>query len=215
MDGRLICKPFFRSPDRLPYYWFDFATIPQISFPEGIESETGEFLYGLVRMARPGSILETGTRTGISTAFMALALKDNKLDGSILTFERDKFCADMAINNFTRWKLADIIEVRAEESMDYDPEKRVFDMLYLDSEPEYRYAELEKFWDNLVPGGMIVIHDLATIDDRAFGGCSDFVRNQIKSGELRAFNFPTCSGLMVMQKAYEIDYQRTIIKGET
>lgn len=42
-----------------------------------IEGETGLFLYGLVRRYKPANILETGTHWGYSSAWLALAMKDN------------------------------------------------------------------------------------------------------------------------------------------
>ena len=212
LDTRLTCRPFERSPEKKPYHWFDLVTEPAIHFPEGIEAEVGEFLYGLIRMARPKYILETGTRIGISTRYMALAMQDNDIEGFIVSFERDKFCADIAIEGIRRSKLYKRVTVVAEESLYFQPGQKMFDMLYLDSEPEYRYQELEQFWPNLNPGGLVVIHDLATLDDRAFGGCPLGVQAYIQRGLLRAFTFPTCSGFTVMQRAYENDYQLKIME---
>jgi hypothetical protein len=44
----------------------------------------------------------------------------------------------------------------------------MFDMLFLDSEPEYRYDELFFYSRYLRNGGIVAIHDLDCLDSPAF-----------------------------------------------
>ena len=36
----------------------------------GVETEVGEFLYGLVRMLKPRNVFETGTHHGVSSSYI-------------------------------------------------------------------------------------------------------------------------------------------------
>jgi hypothetical protein len=55
----------------------------------GIEVETGEFLYGLVRVMKPQLILESGTGYGGSTRYLAQALEANDR-GWLVTYESNE-----------------------------------------------------------------------------------------------------------------------------
>ena len=87
-----------------------------------VSRETGRLLYLLARARRAQSIVEFGTSFGISTLFLAAALRDNgggKLVGS--EFEPEK--AARARQHLTEGGLADLVEVRegdAKESLSRD-----------------------------------------------------------------------------------------------
>ena len=51
-----------------------------------VDEAAGRFLYALVRGAAPGTVVEFGTSFGISTLYMAAALRDRGA-GSIVTTE--------------------------------------------------------------------------------------------------------------------------------
>ncbi len=65
---------------------------------------SGQLLYCLVRYVKPHRILEISTGSGYSTAFMALALKENG-NGMIDTYELDKKTAASAAGFFERMGL--------------------------------------------------------------------------------------------------------------
>ena len=44
----------------------------------GIECETGEFLYALIRLLKPTRVLETGTHYGVGASYMGMALKEKE-----------------------------------------------------------------------------------------------------------------------------------------
>lgn len=139
--------PIFNEPTNNNYSMFNTG---------GIECEIGEFLYGLVKMLKPKKILETGTHFGISSTYMGLALKDNNF-GKIITIdpiyykEAKELHKKMELNDFILQ-----IELHAEK---YETEE-IFDFIFLDSEPILRFSEFDKFYKNLKPGGIIMIHDL-------------------------------------------------------
>lgn len=122
----------------------------------GVECEVGEFLYGLVRILKPEKVLETGTHFGVSSTYMALALKHNNL-GKITTI--DPIYYKEAKELHKNMELTDLIlqvELHAEK---YETDD-MFDFILLDSEPILRFSEFDKFYKNLKPGGIVIIHDL-------------------------------------------------------
>lgn len=130
----------------------------------GVEVETGEFLYSLVRLTKAKRILETGTHKGISAAYMAGALKDNMRDGakrgiiSTIEFLQPNF--QEASQLFKNLELGEHVEQLLMDAAKYVPGQEIFDIIFLDTEPQTRFAELEKFYNNLKPGGFLLIHDL-------------------------------------------------------
>lgn len=139
-----------------------------------VEVEVAEFLFGLVRMLKPQLILETGTHRGISSAFMAEGCRVNGR-GHVVTLEWDEYYWRAAEKLFKALSLWD-----CEPAKDYvtcihadttqwmidmlDPitggKHPSIDILFLDSEPDLRYREFERYYDYVKPGGLIFIHDL-------------------------------------------------------
>lgn len=128
----------------------------------GVELETGEFLYGLVRVTKPKAILETGTHKGISAIYMADALKENatRNGGGVIDtieflepnfLEAKQNIQKMGVELYVRQHMMDARSFKTEAQ---------YDMIFLDTEPELRFAELVKFFPNLKPGGFLLIHDL-------------------------------------------------------
>ena len=194
IDNRL--KVFPRTETR--FSWFQQLGSPDESFPSGIEAETAECLYGLVAITKPNLILETGTRLGISTRIMSLALSDWNPAGKIMTIERCGQCIEYLRDHVAPKYLN--IELHAGESLAWDIGEIQVDMLYLDSEPCYRYQELVKFWPNVRDEGLIVVHDLYCVDSPAFAPVPELVREKLAAGELSALTFRTDSGLTIFQK---------------
>lgn len=207
----------------------------------GVEVEVGEFLYGLVRMFKPKRILETGTHMGISSSYIAMALRDNQMfggqmpdtsptpgplggvvgrgvrtDSDFTTLEI--FDENIAISR-KLWstvlggQLSSYINCVKCESLNYHPTGE-FDMLFLDSEPQLRFDEFVKFWPQVKPGGIIMIHDLhphlghtGTINpdhpnepDWPYGNFRDKLGPFIKQHVVQTMSFPTPRGFTVFQK---------------
>ena len=111
----------------------------------GVEVEVAEFLYSLVRMLKPEKIIETGTHLGISSTYMACALQRNG-KGKVTTFE----VIPQHLNSSTQlWKdvgVSDYVQGILMPSLDaqFAPGTKV-DMLFLDSEPQFRFMSLLSF----------------------------------------------------------------------
>lgn len=202
-DHRLTIKPYGITGT----HWFHVTGIPGFGFPCGLEMEVGEFLYGLVCMHQPNIIIETGTRLGISTRYMALALSDaNNVSAEIHTIERDARCLDIAVAAIT-----DLSTPNGKHYFYRDDSREllpslldsceIVDMLFLDSEPEYRYEELTICWPYLRKGGIAVIHDLANFRAGGpFGTIPQWLESDLANGSASAMQWPTSTGLTVIQK---------------
>lgn len=185
----------------------------------GIEVETGEFLYAMVRLLKPDRVLETGTHWGIGAAYMGTALKDNG-KGVMETLEflpeiyqraQERFKAlGLHINQGGR--VNGILGDVAKFTPDFN-----YQLMLLDTEPQTRFAELVKFFPYLDEGGYVFIHDLhrhmhqIPNEEHGFAWPYGPIPNELKdlvtSGKLRPFHFPTPRGLTGFYKVSKDDYQ--------
>lgn len=116
----------------------------------GIELETGDALWGLVRAIRPALVLESGSGKAISTRFLAAACQVND-HGRVVTFEPD---ADLARTARTRLRGLPA-EVRQGDTLAWRGEQPGF--VFLDSYPaDRRHAEIEHW---LAQPVFVAIHD--------------------------------------------------------
>ncbi|HXE17174.1 MAG TPA: O-methyltransferase [Stellaceae bacterium] len=80
-------------------------------FPLPVSRETGNLLYMLARSANARNIVEFGTSFGISTLYLAAALRDNG-GGRLITTEFEPSKIARARATFTDAGLSDLIEIR-------------------------------------------------------------------------------------------------------
>lgn len=198
---------------------------PKYSYPHiggaddeagSLETEVGEFLYGLVRMIKPNHILETGTYHGVSASYMADALKKNG-SGKIITIEYEPQNQQIANELFNKLDVKSYIQTELISSLDYEP-KEQFDLMWLDTEPNIRFQELIKYYPFLKPGGYIFIHDLHRhmcqtgfelngVHNWPFGDLPQQIKDWIKDGELVKWSFGTPRGLIGFYKPTLEDYK--------
>lgn len=181
----------------------------------GVEVEVGEFLYGLVRMLKPNNVFETGTHLGISSSYIARALKDNK-KGLLTTVEISKEFINASEQRWRSLNLDSHVVCDKSKSLEY---QLVYDceLMFLDSEPEFRFKELVKFWDKLVPGGLAIIHDLhrhlgqePNFDHGfgwPFGELHPIIKKMLGEDKLRVMSFPTPRGISMFYKVHPKDYK--------
>lgn len=186
----------------------------------GVESQTGEFLYGLVKLLKPLHILETGTYTGISSLYMGQALKENG-GGDVTTLEIEKTHKERAELLWRNCGVSEQVKCILEPSLDYEPEEWVYDLLFLDSEPDLRFKELVKFFPELRPGGYILIHDLfghlgqggpvnpdhPEMPNWPFGTLPQEIVSWLKTDKLRVISLPAPRGLVMFYKVKESDFK--------
>lgn len=158
------------------------------------EAEVLEFLRALVTTTKPDLVVETGTFSGISTLWIAEALKRNGR-GKIITCEFDPVVYAKAQARIADSGLADWIECRNESSLDMKIEGTI-DLFFSDSDMPVREREVRRFLPQINPFGLIVMHDasshLKIVREAALA--------LEREGLISVVLLPTPRGLVVAQK---------------
>ena len=203
------------DPTKLGYSSFNDA---------GIEVETGEFMYSMVRMLKPKRVLETGTHWGVGAAYMAMALKENG-EGHLDTVEFLPEIHKKALQRMTKLELTTFVTCHLGDVKDFDPhyaagnnpvDPSPYQLILLDTEPQTRFDELLKFEPYLANGGFIFIHDLHRhmhqIPNEEHGFAWPYgkipwkMRALVLEGKLRPFHFGTPRGYTGFYKVSPDDY---------
>ncbi len=124
------------------------------------EVEVLEFLRTLVTTIKPELVVETGTFLGISTLWIAEALKANGF-GKVITCEYDPLVFARARERIAGSGLSDWIECRNESSLELQVKGRI-DLLFSDSDMPVREQEVRHFLPRLNPNGVILMHDASS-----------------------------------------------------
>ena len=181
----------------------------------GLECETGEFMYSMVRILKPNNILETGTHWGVGASYMGMGLLDNGF-GHLDTVEFLPEIHDVAKARISRLGLSSYVYCHLGDARAWTPEV-MYKLILLDTEPQTRFEELVRYFDFLEPGGFVFIHDLHQhmhqIDNSdhgfawPFGPVSDQIKQWVKEDQLRPFHFETPRGLTGFYKVHPADYK--------
>ncbi|TFE27178.1 O-methyltransferase [Cohnella luojiensis] len=186
----------------------------------GIECETGEFLYGFVRLLKPEWVLETGTHYATGASYMGMALKENG-KGKLDTIEFSSHVHERAVERIHRMGLQNQVNLYCEDVKDFDPGEKKYKLILLDTEPQTRFAEFIKFYDYLEEGGFIFIHDLhrhlgQEVKDHPdhpnqpywpWGEIPGEINGLVKYEKIRPFHFATPRGLAGLYKSHPSDYK--------
>lgn len=180
----------------------------------GLECETGEFLYALIRLLKPDFVLETGTHEGVGASYMGQALKDNGF-GQLDTVEFLQPHHETSKKRMARLGLDNVV-LHLGDVATFTPGKK-YDLILLDTEPQTRFSELIKFMPNLNEGGFVFIHDLhrhmhqIPNEEHGFawpyGKIPPEIEQWVKFGILRPFHFTTPRGLTGFYRPHEGDYK--------
>ncbi|NTF44784.1 O-methyltransferase [Rhizobium rhizogenes] len=125
--------------------------------PLAISRETGALLYMLARSTRARTIVEFGTSFGISTLYLAAALRDNG-GGRLITTEFEPSKVVRARNNLTAGGLIDLVEIRegdALQTLSTDLPEAI-DLLLLDGAKALYPEVLSLVESRLRPGALII-----------------------------------------------------------
>lgn len=204
-DGLLTRKPEASAP-KGPYSMADSG---------GVECEVGEFLYGLTRVLKPQRVLTTGIYTGVSDMYIAQALRDNGF-GHSWAVEYEPTHLNRAVRLWQNVGVANVITPILESSLAFQPEFQ-YELMFLDTEPQTRFAELERFFPHLAPGGYVGIHDLPRsfcqgntvngMEHWPFGPVGPFFQHLLKSGQLVKFHLPNPRGCVFFYRPLIEDYK--------
>lgn len=189
----------------------------------GVESEVGEFLYGLVRVIKPDNILETGTHKGIASSYMALALKENN-KGHLDTIEFDPQHYEEDHHMWNSLSISNYITLYDMKSENFTTDK-IYDLVLLDTEPDIRFEEFIQFYNSVKQGGIIIIHDLHPhlglsnitahgMEHFPFGDFRKYIGDFILKHEVQVINLPTPRGITIFQKTASDFSVTKYLKGE-
>ena len=158
------------------------------------EVEVLEFLRTAVTTIKPGLVVETGTFLGVSTLWIAEALKHNGF-GKVVTCEFDPKVFAKARERIAASGLADWIDCRNQSSLELRVDGPI-DLLFSDSDMPIREQEVRHFLPQLNPQGLILMHDasshLKIVREAAL--------KLEREGLISVVLLPTPRGLVVAQK---------------
>ncbi|MFE5667047.1 O-methyltransferase [Streptomyces niveus] len=157
-----------------------------------ISAEGGKLLYSLIRAARPATVVEFGTSFGISTLYLAAAVRDNGT-GRVISSElsADKIAA--ARRTFAETGLDDLITV-----LEGDARETLaaldgpVEFLLLDGWKDLCLPVLRLLEPRLAPGTLVVTDD---VDLPALAPCLDHVRDPRNGYE--SVTFPVEDGMEI------------------
>ncbi|WP_394780496.1 O-methyltransferase [Undibacterium sp.] len=130
-------------------------------FPLAVSRETGTLLYMLARNCKARTIVEFGTSFGISTLYLAAALRDNG-GGRLITSEFEPSKVARARQNLTTGGVIDLVEIRegdALQTLSVDLPDTI-DLLLLDG-AKALYPEILSLVESRLRPGALIIADNA------------------------------------------------------
>jgi predicted O-methyltransferase YrrM len=129
--------------------------------PLAVSRETGLLLYMLARSCDARTIVEFGTSFGISTLYLAAALRDNG-GGVLITSEFEPSKVERARGNLTAGGLIDLVEIRqgdALKTLSVDLPETI-DLLLLDG-AKALYPEILSLVESRLRPGTLIVADNA------------------------------------------------------
>jgi predicted O-methyltransferase YrrM len=158
------------------------------------EVEVLEFLRTLVTTIKPNLVVETGTFMGVSTLWIAQALRLNGF-GRIVSCEYDAKMFDAARQKIEASEFRDLIDVRNESSLEMKVDGTI-DLFFSDSDMPVREQEVRRFLPQISPFGVILMHDASSHLKQVREAALKLERDGLISVVL----LPTPRGLVVAQK---------------
>ena len=127
-----------------------------------ISQEQGEFLYLTARSQPARTIVEFGTSFGISTIYLAAALKDNG-GGRVITTELQPNKCSRAQTNLEQAGVAEFADIRAGDAMEtLKGLTEPVDLVLLDGWKDLYLPVLELIKPNLRPGSIVLADNIFT-----------------------------------------------------
>jgi predicted O-methyltransferase YrrM len=125
--------------------------------PLAVSRETGTLLYMLARSSCAKTIVEFGTSFGVSTIYLASALRDSG-GGHLITSEFEPSKIARARQNLTDAGLIDLVEIREGDALQTlkDDLPESIDLILLDGAKGIYLEVLSLLESRLIPGSLIV-----------------------------------------------------------
>lgn len=125
-----------------------------------VSREGGSLLYLLTRSAKARTVVEFGTSFGISTLYLASAVRDNG-GGQVITTELQEDKARRAQESFIAAGLGDLIDLRVGDARETLREiSEPVDLLLLDGWLDLRLSILSLVEPQLRPGALVIVDDI-------------------------------------------------------
>lgn len=134
------------------------ALLDQAFIP--VSPDAGRFLYILARGSAPGTIVEFGTSFGISTIYLAAAVRDRGA-GLVITTELHAGKAEQARHHLRQANLLDVVDIRVGDAL--DTLKNVshgVSLVFLDGWKHLYLPVLRLLEPSLLPGALVGADDL-------------------------------------------------------
>jgi predicted O-methyltransferase YrrM len=125
-----------------------------------VSQEAGRLLYALACAATPGTIIEFGTSFGLSTIYLAAAVKDRGA-GTVITTEIYESKADRAREYIREAGLLDVVDLRLGDALEtLAGVDRDVSFVFLDGMKDLYLPVLRMLEPALRPGALVVADDL-------------------------------------------------------
>jgi predicted O-methyltransferase YrrM len=157
-----------------------------------LDREKGEFCYQLCRSLRAARVVEAGTSFGVSTLYLAAAVRDNQIEnGVVIGTEFEPKKAEVARANFKEAGLGEFIDLR-----EGDLRQTLQDV---GAQVDFLLVDI---WDVALPAlelvsprlrqGAIVVCDNTTVDIAEYRGYFEFVNDP--KNRFRTMTVPFAGG---------------------
>ncbi|MGA2904805.1 MAG: class I SAM-dependent methyltransferase [Candidatus Korobacteraceae bacterium] len=198
-EHRILREAVQRAGQLLPEY---HRPTPECPHPERwsmydsmtAEVEVLEFLRTLVTTTKPELVVETGTFMGVSTLWIAEALRTNGF-GRIISCEYDPKVFAAAKQKIGASEFRDLIDLRNESSLEMKVEGTI-DFFFSDSDMPIREQEVRRYLPQISPFGVILMHDASSHLKQVREAALKLERE----GLISVVMLPTPRGLVVAQK---------------
>jgi predicted O-methyltransferase YrrM len=157
-----------------------------------VSAEGGRLLYSLVRSARPQTIVEFGTSYGISTLYLAAAVRDNGV-GKVVTTELSAAKVAAARANLTEANVAELVEVLPGDALrTLATIDGPIGLVLLDGWKDLYLPVLRLLQPRLTPGALVIGDDASFATVRPY---LDYVRDPANG--YVSVNFPVEDGMEI------------------
>jgi predicted O-methyltransferase YrrM len=198
-EHRILREAVQRSGELVPEY---HRPTPECPHPERwsmydsmtAEVEVLEFLRTLVTTIKPNLVVETGTFMGVSTLWIAEALRLNGF-GRIVSCEYDAKVFEVARQKIEASEFRDLIDLRNESSLEMTVDGTI-DLFFSDSDMPIREQEVRRYLPQISPFGVILMHDASSHLKQVREAALKLEREGLISVVL----LPTTRGLVIAQK---------------
>jgi predicted O-methyltransferase YrrM len=158
------------------------------------EVEVLEFLRTVVTTIKPSLVVETGTFLGVSTLWIAEAMRMNGF-GRIISCEYDAQVFAAAKEKVDTSEYRDLIDLRNESSLEMKVDGAI-DLFFSDSDLPIREQEVRRYLPQISPFGLILMHDASSHLKQV----REAALKLEAEGLISVVLLPTPRGLVVAQK---------------